>query len=159
MRFTTLFIGALCLLPCAAAAQSDAPRPRSTLLYSVSQGTKVNPEASVLDLVTRRFNLVIRDGHFMSDRGVVTTCIMTRRNATRPQVATGELPHCPMVSVYLDHVLIGNPGAYLRHLRLGDVESVELINTSDGNAMYSFTIGAMDVLVVWTRGQGPFARK
>ena len=159
MRFTTLLSCALCFTPALATAQSDAlPHSRGNLIYAAASN---NADASetVLELIKRRLNLVITDGYYRTDTGLVTTCIMQRRNLWRMQSQSGELRHCEMISVFVDRGQVSDPGSYLRALRLANVESIELMAMPDARSAYGLSAIGSEVLVIWTRGRGPFSRE
>ena len=158
MRSIILFIGVLCAIPAFAAAQSDRLQSRGRLIYAAIEGSADAAE-SVLELVKRRRNLIISDGYYRTDTGLVSTCIMQRRNLWRMQTSSGELLHCEMITAFVDQTQISDPGSYLRALRLADVESIELMAASDARAAYGFAALGAETLVIWTRGRGPFARK
>jgi hypothetical protein len=143
-------------------SQSGAtPPPANTRLVLIAAEPPNEQERTLLDLVRQRFPVVVQQGRFSTDDGVTNTCVYARRSSGRREMSSDAngIPFCPMIPTWLDGVSIGDAGTYLAHARAMQFESAELLNASDAMQRYGFSAANSDVLVLWTRGRGPHARK
>lgn len=102
--------------------------------------------------VVRRFpGMAVSDGS-----GNTGVCIKSSRPHTR--LVPGRTPGCDAVRVYLDDAPVQDAQRLLATLPLEQVESVEFIPASRAGARYG-TGTATGVLVVYTLGNGPHARR
>lgn len=65
---------------------------------------------------------------------------------------------CWMVAVYLDGIKIEDPGTFLLSYPLEDLESVEMLGPIQATTRYGTNAG-LGVLEIYTRGNGPHARR
>lgn len=80
-------------------------------------------------------------------------CIEAVRRMRSDRTARG----CEMVMVYVDDVRMMDAWENLRNLPLADIESIELLAPGEAGARYGTGAGT-GVLLIYTRGNGPFAR-
>jgi hypothetical protein len=114
--------------------------------------------AQVVDALRERINgLTIMEGSFDTADGISPICVTAgRRNPTaQAPGATGQRPYCHMVTVFMDDIRIMAPGMVLRGMSVSDVESVQFMTPLDAGIRFGLD-AANGVLVIYTRGRGPF---
>jgi len=164
-RYISLCLIVLSPFSCArAGVKSNEPRPApvDARLIVIAREQPVQQEKILLELVRSRFPVVVLHGRFNTDDGVTNTCIYARRSSGRGEPSPAskeELPYCPMIGAYHDGVRISDAGALLASVRGIDYASVELLSASDAMQRYGFSAVGSDVLVLWTRGRGPYAAR
>ncbi len=149
----------LALEPAPACAQSSRSSARPHLIvlsHDESHPTEAGP---LLQLIRQRLPLGVHLGRFVAEEGESSFCIFSRRRlepaAVLPGTGGDSLPVCPMISVYVDGTAIKAASSFLAAARALDLESIELVRDVDAYERY----GIFDeVLVLWTKGQGPYAR-
>lgn len=109
------------------------------------------------DLVRTMPGLNVTEG---SQGGIaIGLCIESERRYMRgvPSVHISPRDNCEMVKVIIDDYPVFDPGSYLTHLHVNDIESVEFVPPIEGVARYGAD-AARGVLLIYTRGSGPHAR-
>ena len=122
----------------------------------------VQQEKILPELIKSRMPVVVQQGRFITEDGITNTCIYARRSSGRGDVSppeSGQVPACPLLGAYLDGVRIGDAGTHLATVRAADFECVELMSASDARQRYGLSAAGADVLVIWTRGRGPHAKR
>jgi hypothetical protein len=106
--------------------------------------------------------LTIQPGEFMTIEGVTTVCVTGRgidgRRIQETPVGPDGMRSCPAIAAFLDGARLPDAGAYLSRTRALDIESIELIRASEAMRRYGLTAVTEEVLVLWSRGLGPYAR-
>jgi hypothetical protein len=77
--------------------------------------------------------------------------------SSRRHMNFGRRP-CWMVAVYVDGIRISDPGAFLLTYPIEQFESVEMLGPIQATTRYG-TNAALGVLEIYTRGNGPHARR
>jgi hypothetical protein len=120
-------------------------------------------DGTALELVRRRMPVTVRSGKFVKADGNPTSlCVYARRCAgrsARAEPGTARVRHCPTIGLIVDGISIGDAGGYLEATRVSSLQSMELVSASDANLRYGRAADGAEVLVLWTRGRGPQARR
>lgn len=116
---------------------------------------------TLLKLVRVRLPVLVASGRFTTEDGVTDTCLYGHRGGGPARLAGGDpavLPFCPMIVTYVDGVRISDPASFLAIARADEFESVELASASGAMQRDGISVAGSEVLIVWTRGRGPYAR-
>ena len=144
--------------PVAVEAQSVA-RPVESKLIVIATDEARPARLPVLDLIRHSMPVGVHTGRFAARDGESTFCIFSRRQTlvetSRPGADGERLPVCSMIPVYLDGIALTEPGSFLESALGADLQSIELISDSDASRRYGVND---EVLALWTRGCGPYAR-
>jgi hypothetical protein len=98
-----------------------------------------------------RFEDIARDRfplHVTLKRG--SLCLESRR------VGTFADAECAMVPVYIDDVQIGAAAEYLYTMSADEIESAIYLSPGEAGMRYGLASQALGVLLIYTRGNGPF---
>jgi hypothetical protein len=133
--------------------RAEAARRRATpvRLLTPDDVDRLRPGARHLgDLLRTLPGVTVREGG-SADSGL---CIEVMRRIRSQRTARG----CEMVKVFVDDASVVDPEQELRRIPLGEVESVEVLSPSEAGATYGTGAGT-GVLLLYTRGNGPYARR
>lgn len=132
----------------------------SARLIVVADLSRVDLDRTALELVRDRMPVTVAFGRFVTSDGVLATlCVYARRSAARAQPASPGIQNCPSIGVMVDGVSISDAGGYLETTRVSNLQSMELISASETKLFFGMAGGADEVLVIWTPGRGPHARR